>query len=132
MDNAAASTVWLAVGFLSIGLGVVGVILPLLPATPFLLLSAYAFARSSPRLHRWLIQHSQFGPMIRNWRLYGAIHRRTKIVAFTAMIFTLIITWMIGAPLWAFAVQVVVLLGAAAFIATRPENGSAKNSECEK
>lgn len=122
--NSAARPFWLTVGILSIMCGVLGAILPLLPATPFLLVAAYAFAQSSPRLHRWLIQHPRFGPLIRNWQLYGAIDRRTKIIAITVMIFTPPITWIIGAPLWALAAQIVVLLGAATFIVTRPEKCS--------
>ncbi len=124
--NGAVRSAWLAVGVLSLGCGMAGVILPLLPTTPFVLFSAYAFAQSSPRLHRWLTQHARFGPLIRNWRLYGAIDRRTKIIAFTVMLLTPAITWVIGAPPWALAAQIVVLLGAATFVGTRPENGSAR------
>ncbi len=120
-ENIALRPFWLSLGALSLGCGVAGSVLPLLPTTPFLLLSAYAFARSSPRLHRWLTRHSQFGPLIRNWRLYGAIDRRTKLVAVAVMIFTPLITWIIGAPLWALGTQIVVLLVAASFVVTRPE-----------
>jgi uncharacterized membrane protein YbaN (DUF454 family) len=132
IKNGMARPVWLTIGVLSFACGVLGVVLPLLPTTPFVLLSAYAFAQSSPRLHRWLIQHPRFGPMIRNWQLYGAIDRRTKIVAFTVMIFTPLITWIIGAPPWALAAQIVVLLTAATFIATRPDSALAKEIEQNK
>ena len=118
----AARPVWLAVGILSLACGIVGVVLPLLPTTPFLLVSAYAFAQSSPRLHRWLLRHRRFGPLIRNWQRYGAIDRPTKIVALTVMALTPPVTWLIGAPAWALAAQIVVLLCAATFVGTRPEN----------
>lgn len=66
-------------GILSLGLGILGVFLPLLPTTPFLLLAAGCFMRSSERLYRWLINHRWFGAYIRNYREYGAITRRAKI-----------------------------------------------------
>lgn len=59
---------WIAAGVVAVGLGVLGAVLPLLPATPFLLLAAFCFARSSDRLHRWLLGHRWLGPYIRNFR----------------------------------------------------------------
>ena len=74
-------TLWLVLGYAATALAVAGVALPLLPATPFLLVAAYAFARSSPRLHAWLTSHEQFGPLIDNWNRYGAISPRAKTAA---------------------------------------------------
>ncbi|MCG8435160.1 MAG: YbaN family protein [Gammaproteobacteria bacterium] len=122
-ENGATRPLWLAVGVVSLGCGAAGAVLPLLPTTPFVLLSAYAFARSSPSLHRWLIRHPHFGPLIRNWQLYGAIDRRTKFIAVAIMVLTPFITWLIGAPPWALAAQCVVLAGAATFVLTRPDGG---------
>lgn len=68
----------LGVGFLSVGLAAAGIMLPLLPTTPFLLLAAACFLRSSDRLHRWLINHRWFGSYIRDYREYGGITRRAK------------------------------------------------------
>lgn len=68
----------LGVGFLSVGLAAAGIVLPLLPTTPFLLLAAACFLRSSDRLHRWLIGHRWFGSYIRDYREYGGITRRAK------------------------------------------------------
>ena len=55
-------------GFISLALGIAGVVLPLLPTTPFILLTATCFAKSSPRFHRWLLQHRSFGPLIKTFQ----------------------------------------------------------------
>lgn len=68
-------------GMVSVSLGAVGVFLPLLPTTPFLLLAAACFARSSDRFYAWLIHHRWFGPYIRNYREKGAITLRAKIIS---------------------------------------------------
>lgn len=67
-------------GILCVGLATAGIFLPLLPTTPFLLLAAACFIRSSDRLYQWLIHHKWFGPYIRNYREHKAIPKRTKVV----------------------------------------------------
>ena len=67
------------IGVICVGLATAGVFLPLLPTTPFLLLAAACFVRSSDRLYRWLITHRWFGPYIRNYREHRALTARTKI-----------------------------------------------------
>jgi uncharacterized protein len=70
-----------AFGTLFLGLGVVGIFLPLLPTTPFLLLAVACFARSSRRIFNWLLNHPRFGPLIREWREYRAMPYRAKRTA---------------------------------------------------
>lgn len=70
-----------AAGFVSIGLGVAGIFLPVLPTTPFLLLSAWCFARSSPRLYRKLLQNRHLGLYIRRFREQRALPLRVKVVS---------------------------------------------------
>jgi uncharacterized membrane protein YbaN (DUF454 family) len=111
---------WLLAGLISVAIGVVGLILPLLPTTPFLLVAAFAFARSSSRLNNWLREHRSFGPSITNWHRDGSIDRRAKRIAIIVILMTPVITWLFGAPLWIIACQLVVLSAAAAFILTRP------------
>jgi hypothetical protein len=123
-----ARLLWTACGTLSLACGAVGVVLPLLPTTPFLLLSAFAFARSSPRLHRWLVEHPQFGVLIDDWYRHGAINRSAKLCSVGFMMVTPPITWMIGAPGWALAIQIIILLGAAIFVVTRPEGAKSDKS----
>jgi uncharacterized membrane protein YbaN (DUF454 family) len=111
---------WLLVGLTSVAIGAVGVVLPLLPTTPFLLIAAFAFARSSARLNRWLREHRSFGPLIDNWHRDGSIDRKVKRIAIIVLLMTPVITWLFGAPLWIIACQIVVLSAAAVFILTRP------------
>jgi len=111
---------WLLAGLTSVAIGAVGVVLPLLPTTPFLLIAAFAFARSSKRLDRWLREHRSFGPLIDNWHRDGSIDRKVKRVAIIVILLTPVITWLLRAPLWIIVCQVVVLSVAAVFIITRP------------
>ena len=111
---------WRAIGFLALGCGAVGIALPLVPTTPFLLVAAYAFQRSSPRWEAWLRTHPRIGPMLETWRRTGGLDRRTKGIAVVVMIATLAATAALGAPLWVLALQAVAMTGAAAFILTRP------------
>ena len=73
-------------GLLALGLGAIGIFLPLLPTTPFLLLAAACFFRSSPRLYSWLINHKWFGHYIKQYREHRAISRQAKLV-------TLVLLW---------------------------------------
>lgn len=111
---------WFALGVVSLGLGALGVVLPLLPTTPFVLLAAYAFARSSRRWHEWLMNHRLFGPMIRNWQAHGAISRRAKISAMVALAVVVCISVVLRVPLPWLGVQLVALAAVAAFILSRP------------
>jgi uncharacterized membrane protein YbaN (DUF454 family) len=112
---------WLALGLVAVGLGAVGAFLPLLPTTPLLLLAAYAFARSSERCHRWLLEHRVFGPIIDDWHRHRAIGRRSKVISTLSMlaVFALSFYMQLAAPiLW---LQAIVLTIAGAFVLTRPE-----------
>lgn len=75
----------IAAGVVSLGTGIAGVFIPLLPATPFLLLAAACFARSSPRLYQWLIRHPVLGRHILSYRRYRAIGARTRLGALLAL-----------------------------------------------
>lgn len=72
----------IAAGLLSVLLGLIGVVLPGLPTTPFLLLAAACFAKSSPRLHRRLLENKLLGPLIKNWEETRSIPKRAKTIAF--------------------------------------------------
>ena len=74
-------TIFICLGFLFVALGILGILLPLLPTTPFILLAAYFFSKSSERLHRWLTTQRQFGPLIQDWEQHGVIRKKPKIIA---------------------------------------------------
>ena len=73
------------IGFISVFLGVLGIFLPVLPTTPFLLLAAAMFFRSSPQAYQWLIDHPQLGPYIKNFREEKSIPLRIKIIAVSTL-----------------------------------------------
>lgn len=101
---------WLG-GSVALVLGVLGVFLPGLPTTPFVLLAAACYARASPRLHTWMLNHRWIGPMLRDWERDRSLTRRIKAMALLSM------AVMVGISLWGFqgrvAVQLVLLATAA-------------------
>ena len=80
-----ARPLWLLAGLTAIGLGTLGIVLPLLPTVPFYLLAAFCFARSNKAWEQRLLDHPRWGPPIREWRERRAIPRRAKLAALTAM-----------------------------------------------
>ena len=112
--------VWFAVGLLMVVLAGLGVVLPLLPTTPFVLVAAFAFARSSRRWSAWLHDHPVFGPLIHDWRQHGAISPRAKILGVASMVGVLALSLALRAPPLVLGVQAVVLSASAAFVLSRP------------
>jgi len=107
---------WLLSGWVSLSLGVVGIVLPLLPTTPFVLVAVYCFGRSSDRLHSWLINHPIFGPLIENWRRHRAIARSAKIAATIGCAIVFAISLILKAPLILLLLQAVILTTVLIFI----------------
>lgn len=112
---------WLALGVFCVGLGIVGALLPLMPTTIFLILAAGCFARSSPRLEAWLLDHPRFGPTLRAWRRDGAMSRRAKGMACGGMAIGYAIFLLTARSNAILAVVVAfVMIGCATYIGTRP------------
>ena len=111
---------WLAAGVVAVALGLIGIALPLLPTTPFMILAAACFARSSPRLHDWLWHHRIFGPAIRDWREHGAIPRKAKIFSVAAMAAAFGLSLALGLGWTVLAAQALVLMVMGSWIVTRP------------
>ena len=112
---------WTLSGLVALSLGLLGIPLPFLPTTPFILLAAFCFSKSSPRLRRWLTTHPRFGPMIDAWEQNGAIPRRAKIMAGALMAASLVLSYALGFSAAVIAVQAVCLAGAATYVMTRPD-----------
>lgn len=113
--------VWMICGLASLLLAIAGVVLPLVPTVPFLLLAAYCFARSSETLHDWLLGHPTLGPPIQHWRENGAISRRAKKLATGSIAVAFGISVALGLAWWILAIQAVVLAAVLVFIWTCPE-----------
>jgi len=107
--------IYIAAGWLSLALAILGIILPLLPTTPFLLLSAWLFSRSSERLHGWLINHPRFGHVVKRWEEEGTMERRFKKKAIFLVIVGFSVT-LIVLPL-GFITQLLLILLAMAISA---------------
>jgi uncharacterized protein len=73
--------IYIAAGFVSLALAIIGIPVPLLPTTPFLILAAFFFSRGSQRFHDWLVNHRHFGPPIRHWREQQSIPLGAKILS---------------------------------------------------
>ena len=113
---------WTLFGIVALALGAIGVVLPLLPTTPFVLLAAFAFAKGSPRLARMLEDHRIFGPIIEDWRASGAIAPKFKAIAMGMMIATLGLSIFLGLAAHILIIQVICMGAAAAYVLSRPNS----------
>jgi hypothetical protein len=91
-DSRVIRVVLAALGLVFVGVGIAGVVLPVLPATPFFLLAAACFARASVRFYNWLLNHRVVGPTVREWQMHRSIPYRTKLWAIALMLGTLAIS----------------------------------------
>lgn len=112
---------WLVLAYVCLGLGVIGIFLPGLPTTPFVLLAAYAAARGSKRLHAWLLAHRLFGPMIRDWEATGSVSRRAKYWAIGTMAFCAVIFFLTVPKWWMAAIGTGIMAIVGSWLWLRPE-----------
>lgn len=111
----------LALGWLCVGLGLLGLVLPVVPTTPFLLIAAWAFARSSQRFHDWLLNHRRLGPPVRAWRQHGIVPTRAKVAALSTMAASLSYVTLFLADDWLLPLAAGAPMAAtAAWLVTRP------------
>ena len=114
-------SLWFTGGMVAMVLAIIGLFLPVFPTVPFLLLAAICFARSSKRAHKWLIEHDNFGPAIRNWQEKGAISRRSKWLSTVFMTAALLLSVALDAAEWLILLQGATIAGVILFIWTRPD-----------
>jgi len=111
---------WKIAGIVALAAGIIGIVLPLLPTTPFLLLAAFCFDRGSPALHNWLISHAHLGPIIQNWRDHGAVPTSAKVIAVVFMAAAFFGGVYVELNPWVLALQAVIFSSVALFLITRP------------
>ena len=114
---------WLLQAFavLCLVMGAIGVIVPGLPTTVFVLMAAWAAARSSPRLYRWLWNHRLFGPLLRNWAQGGCVSRRAKWSATLMMALSTVVMLLTVSHPWVVALAIGSMVCVLAWLWRRPE-----------
>jgi len=121
LNTGVRKSIFLLLGWTFLAIGLVGVLVPLLPTAPFVLLAAYCFSRSSQRLHTWLIDHRLFGSFIRNWEAHHVIPLKAK---WTATVMMLVMTsyslFFKELPLWVVVGVVVTVSVALIYIWSKP------------
>jgi len=105
----------------SLVLGIIGAFVPVLPTVPFILLAAWAAARSSPRLSHWLETHPRMGPHIRDWRNGGVVSRKAKWMATSMMSLAAAIMSVVARPWWLPAIAIAIMASVGAWLWQRPE-----------
>ena len=114
---------FLTAGFISMILGFIGMFLPILPTTPFMILAAFCFSKSSERLHKWLLSRPHIGKLIIDWEKHGVIRMKAKVYSTIVIIplfsYTLIF---VNVNNWIKALLVLIALSVLSFIWSRPSN----------
>jgi uncharacterized membrane protein YbaN (DUF454 family) len=127
-----SQSLFLSLGLISVTLGIIGIFLPILPTTPFAILAAYFFSKSSVRLHTWLLNQKTLGPVIRDWEANGVIRFKAKVLA-TAMMTVLFSYTLVFVKVSLLIKGIVAFIGLSVltFIWTRPSQIIEESSELE-
>ncbi|UPW19249.1 YbaN family protein [Agarivorans sp. TSD2052] len=113
---------FMLVAWISVLLGTLGIFLPLLPTTPFILLAVVLFSKSSPRFELWLLQHKVFGPLINNWQRYGVVSLKAKCSATLMVVISAGLMMWMNVPLFARIIAGSCLFLVMCFLWSRPSN----------
>lgn len=112
---------WWVCAYVALGLGIVGVVVPLMPTTVFILIAAYCAARGSDTLHRKLLEHRVFGPMIRDWQATGSVSRKAKYMAIGSMAVCAVILFLVTPKWWIAAIGTAIMAIIGTWLWLRPE-----------
>jgi uncharacterized protein len=127
---------YLTLGWAFFALGVVGAVLPLLPTTPFMILAAWAFSKSSPRFEKWLLEHRWFGPSLRRFKEQRVVPLKAKWMSWGTMSVTFTYCALSGhVPLWGLVAQAALMGYGAWYVSrfpSRPPTAEQKRAELGK
>ena len=127
MKDSLIKKLYISLGFLSLLLGIIGLFLPIMPTTPFVILAAWFFQKGSEKLHQWLISQPYFGPAIHQWQSQGLISKQAKITSITLI--TISFSWVLitrPLPIIFKIIMATLGLGICFYIGSRPSK-KAKN-----
>ena len=121
MAHPVSRLAWSGLAYGCIGLGTAGLVVPLLPTTPFLLVAAWAAPKGSPRLARWLHEHPRLGPTLHAWQEQRAVPRRAKHLALVLLVISWLVLWLGGAAGMVLTATALLFCCVATFLLTRPD-----------
>ncbi|MGL1920772.1 MAG: YbaN family protein [Hyphomicrobiales bacterium] len=120
-NNRIKSYLYLGLGWLCFALGFIGIFLPILPTTPFMIVALWAFSKGSKKMHTWLLTHPRFGKTLRDWEEHKVIPIRAKITAFVFILASAIyIIFFANVPIYAAVLSVSTMACAITYVLTRP------------
>lgn len=112
--------IWFVLAWISFVVGIIGAFLPILPTTPFLILSAYLFSKSSPRFHKWIMELPVAGDAVRDWQVNRVIKPRAKILCTLMILVSLVVILVNGKIVLPVKIIVpVILISVWSFVITR-------------
>ena len=113
-------TILISLGLLCVGLGFIGVFVPGIPTTIFLIIALWAFTKSSEKLHHWLLNHKRFGPILNNWQEHKAVPRRAKILMVVLMSLAVILFYYSLQSLILTIGLIIILVSVAIYVISLP------------
>jgi len=113
-------TILISLGWLCVGLGFVGVFVPGIPTTIFLIIALWAFTKSSEKLRHWLLNHKRFGPILNNWQEHKVVPRRAKILMVVLMSLAVILFYYSSQSLILTIGLIIILVSVAIYVISLP------------
>jgi len=113
-------TILISLGCLCVGLGFVGVFVPGIPTTIFLIIALWAFTKSSKKLRHWLLNHKRFGPILNNWQEHKVVPRRAKILMVVLMSLAVILFYYSSQSLILTIGLIIILVSVAIYVISLP------------